>query len=230
MPGEHSYAFVPAAAGEIALPGPVKPLLRGHLHQWALVVSVVTGGVLIGFAPTGRARAASAIYAAAVCLLYGTSALYHRKTWQTAARAAMKRLDHSMILVLIAGTYTPFALLLLRGTSGTAVLLVVWVGAAVGIGLRMVWITAPRWAVVPPYLVVGWVALFVMPQLLRAGGVVTVALLAVGGLLYTVGAIVYASKRPDPWPAVFGYHEVFHLLTIVAGVIFYVAVSLTVYR
>src|SRR5512144_2682943 len=188
MAGQHPYTLVPAAAGDIAAPGPVKPLLRGHLHQWALVVSVVTGGILIGFAPTGRARTASAIYAAAVCLLYGTSALYHRKTWQAAARAVMKRLDHSMILVLIAGTYTPFALLLLSGTTGTAVLLVVWVGAAVGIGLRMVWITAPRWAVVPPYLVVGWVALFVMPQLLHACGAATVALLAVGGLLYTVGA------------------------------------------
>ena len=211
-------------------PAPVKPLLRGHLHQWALVASIVTGGFLIGFAPTGRARLAAAVYAAAVCLLYGTSALYHRKTWHTAARAVMRRLDHSMILVLIAGTYTPFALLLLTGATGTAVLLVVWLGAGVGIGMQMVWISAPRWATVPPFLVVGWVALFVMPQLLHAGGTATLVLLAVGGVLYTVGAVVYASRRPDPWPTVFGYHEVFHLLTIVAGIIFYVAVSLTVYR
>src|SRR5512135_1523037 len=123
MPERHSYPLARVATADGVLPAPVKPLLRGHLHQWALVVSVVTGGLLVGFAPTGRARVASAIYAAAVCLLYGTSALYHRKTWQTAARAVMKRLDHSMILVLIAGTYTPFALLLLRGATGTAVLL-----------------------------------------------------------------------------------------------------------
>jgi hemolysin III len=230
MADRQPYGFAQIATADGVLPRPVKPLLRGHLHQWALVTSIVTGGFLIGFAPTGRARVAAAIYAAAVCLLYGTSALYHRKTWQAAARAVMKRLDHSMILVLIAGTYTPFALLLLKGTTGTAVLVVVWVGAALGIGLRMAWISAPRWATVPPYLVVGWVALFVMPQLLHAGGAATLVLLSAGGLLYTAGAVVYASKRPDPWPAVFGYHEVFHLLTIVAGTIFYVAVSLTVYR
>ncbi len=196
------------------LPGssglPLKPRLRGHLHQWAAATFFVAGIVLIALAHGPRARIAAIIYAVAVCLLYGTSALYHRRTWQPKARAIMRRLDHSMILVLIAGTYTPFALLLLHGSTSTAVLALAWGGALAGIALRMLWISAPRWAVIPPYLIVGWIAVFVMPELLHAGGVATVVLVAGGGLIYSLGAIVYATKRPDPWPRTFGYHEVFH--------------------
>ena len=216
------------------LPGPpllpIKPRLRGHLHQWALVTFFVAGAVLIIFAHDGRARFAAVIYAIAVCALYGTSALYHRVNWQPTARAVMKRLDHSMILVLIAGTYTPFALLLLHGSTSTAVLAIAWGGAALGITLRMVWIGAPRWAVIPPYLLVGWIAVFVLPELLHAGGVATLVLVAGGGLVYTLGAVVYATRRPDPWPRTFGYHEVFHLMTILAGVMMYIAISFAVYR
>jgi hemolysin III len=209
---------------------PVKPRLRGHLHQWAFVAFLFAGIALIVFAENARARVAASIYAAAVCALYGTSALYHRRTWQPKARAIMKRLDHSMILVLIAGTYTPFALLLLHGSTGTAVLAIAWGGALAGITLRMLWLAAPRWAVIPPYLLVGWIAVFVMPELLHAGGVATLVLVAGGGLIYSLGAVVYAMKRPDPWPRTFGYHEVFHLMTILAGVMMYVAISLAVYR
>jgi hemolysin III len=209
---------------------PIKPRLRGHIHQWALATFFVAGIVLVALAHGGRARFAAAVYAVAVCLLYGTSALYHRRNWQPKAHAIMRRLDHSMILVLIAGTYTPFALVLLHGTTSTVVLACVWGGALAGIAMRMLWLSAPRWAVIPPYLVVGWIALFVLPELLHAGGVVTLVLVAGGGLIYSLGAVVYATKRPDPWPRTFGYHEVFHSMTILAGVMMYIAISLAVYR
>jgi hemolysin III len=209
---------------------PVKPRMRGHLHQWALVTFFVAGIVLIALAHGGRARFAAVVYALTVCLLYGTSALYHRVNWQPTSRAVMKRLDHSMILVLIAGTYTPFALLLLTGTTSTVVLVIAWGGALTGIALRMLWIGAPRWAVIPPYLLVGWIAVFILPELLHAGGVATLVLVAGGGLVYTLGAVVYAVRRPDPWPRTFGYHEVFHGMTILAGVMMYIAISLAVYR
>jgi hemolysin III len=208
----------------------LKPRLRGHLHQWALLGSFIAGGLLIGFAAGGRARLGAGIYTVSVCLLYGTSALYHRRSWKPIARARMKRLDHSMILVLIAGTYTPFALLLLHGTTSTVVLVIAWVGALLGITLRMAWLSAPRWAVIPPYLLLGWIAVFVLPDLLHAGGVATLVLVAGGGVLYSIGAVVYATRRPDPWPHTFGYHEVFHLLTILAGVLMYIAISFAVYR
>jgi hemolysin III len=211
-------------------PTPLKPRLRGHLHQWALAAFFVAGVVLISLAREPRERVGAAIYALSACLLYGTSALYHRLDWKPTAKALMKRLDHSMILVLIAGTYTPFALLLLHGTTSTVILTIAWAGALVGITLRMTWISAPRWAVIPPYLLVGWVALFVLPDFLHAGGVAVFVLIAGGGLIYTLGAVVYATKWPNPWPKTFGFHEVFHLMTILAGVSMYVAVSLTVYR
>ncbi len=208
----------------------VKPRLRGHLHQWAAVAFLVAGGVLVAGAGSDRARIAAIVYALAACALYGTSALYHRVNWQPTARSVMKRLDHSMILVLIAGTYTPFALLLLKGTTSTVVLCAAWGGALGGIALRMLWISAPRWVVIAPYLLVGWIALFIIPDLLHAGGVATLVLVAGGGLIYSLGALVYALRRPDPWPKTFGYHEVFHLATILAGVMMYVAISLAVWR
>jgi hemolysin III len=217
----------PLPRGQLAA---VKPRLRGHLHQWAAVTFLVAGVVLIVNANGTKARVASTIYALTVCLLYGTSALYHRVNWQPAARSIMKRLDHSMILVLIAGTYTPFALLLLTGTTSTVVLIVAWGGALAGITMRMLWIGAPRWAVIPPYLLVGWIAVFILPELLHAGGVATLVLVAGGGLVYTLGAVVYAVRRPDPWPRTFGYHEVFHGMTILAGVMMYIAISFAVYR
>ena len=166
-----------------------------------------------------------AIYAAAVPGLFGASALYHRVTWSPPVRRWMRRLDHSMIFVLIAGTYTPFALLVLQGTLATVVLAVVWGGALGGVVLKLVWIDAPKWLVAGVYVALGWVAVAAMPQLFDRAGVTATSLLLGGGLLYTAGALVYATQRPDPVPTVFGYHEVFHALVIAAALAHYVAVG-----
>jgi hemolysin III len=208
---------------------PVKPRLRGFLHQWAFVVSLVSGSVLVALAPAGRPRLAASIYSLSVTLLFGTSALYHRRTWAPRPRSLMKRLDHAMILVLIAGSYTPIAMLLLPRSTGRWMLWTVWVGAALGVIVRMLWLRAPRWAALPPYLLVGAVALLALPPLLRHGGVAALVLMLSGGLIYVVGAVIYAIKRPDPRPAVFGYHELFHLLTLVAGAAMYIVNSMAVY-
>jgi hemolysin III len=203
----------------------VKPRMRGVLHQYAFFVSVVLGALLIIFAGDARSRAAVSIYVFAVSGLLGTSALYHRVTWSQKARAWMRRLDHSMIFVLIAGTYTPFALLVLSGTLAEAILIVVWAGALGGIVLNLVWITAPRWLIATVYVALGWVAVAAMPALADKLGAGGVALLMGGGLLYTVGAVIYATKRPDPAPAVFGYHEIFHALVVAAAAAHFAVVA-----
>jgi hemolysin III len=203
----------------------VKPRMRGVLHQYAFFVSVVLGAVLVIAAGDGRARVAAGIYAFAVSGLLGTSALYHRVTWSKRARAWMRRLDHSMIFVLIAGTYTPFALLVLSGTLAHAILIVVWAGALGGIVLNLVWITAPRGLIAAVYVALGWVAVAAMPALADKIGAGGVALLMGGGLLYTAGAVIYATKRPDPAPAVFGYHEIFHALVVAAAAAHFAVVA-----
>jgi hemolysin III len=204
----------------------LKPRLRGVSHQWAFFVSLVTGAVLVIAAPSGKATLAAAIYSVTVAALFGTSALYHRITWASqAARRWMRRLDHSMIFLLIAGTYTPFALLVLDGTLATVILALVWGGAAAGILLKLVWIDAPKPLVAAVYVILGWVAVAAFPDLLDEIGIGGVAMVAAGGVLYTVGALVYALKRPDPVPAVFGYHEVFHALVIAAAAVQYAAVA-----
>jgi hemolysin III len=203
----------------------VKPRMRGVLHQYAFFVSVVLGAVLVIVAPDGRARLAALIYAFAVSGLLGTSALYHRVTWPPRARAWMRRLDHSMIFVLIAGTYTPFALLVLDGTLAHAILIVVWAGALGGIVLNLVWITAPRWLIAAVYVALGWVAVAAMPALADKLGASGVALLMAGGLLYTAGAVIYATKRPNPSPEVFGYHEIFHALVVAAAAAHFAVVA-----
>ena len=203
----------------------VKPRMRGVLHQYAFFVSLVLGAALVIVAGDGRARLATGIYAFAVSGLLGTSALYHRVTWSTRARAWMRRLDHSMIFVLIAGTYTPFALLVLHGTLAHAILIVVWAGALGGIVLNLVWITAPRWLIAAVYVALGWVAVAAMPALANSIGPVGVALLAGGGLLYTAGAVIYATKRPNPSPQVFGYHEIFHALVVAAAAAHFAVVA-----
>ncbi len=203
-----------------------KPRLRGVSHQWAFFVSVVTGLALVFAAPDGEARVAVGIYAISVAALFGTSALYHRITWDSqAARRWMRRLDHSMIFFLIAGTYTPFALLALEGTLATVILVVVWAGALGGIVLKLVWIDAPKAVIALIYVILGWVALAAFPELLEEVGVTGTALVAAGGVLYTVGAVVYAMKRPDPAPRVFGYHEVFHALVIAAAALQYAVIA-----
>ncbi len=212
--------------------GLVRPRLRGWLHVWAFGLSIGTGLVLVAVTAAtrgDRAALATSVYATTVSLLFGTSALYHRVSWTPLRHALMARLDHSMIFVFIAGTYTPFALLVLPDRTGEGVLTAVWVGAVVGVALKAVWITAPRQLTVPLYLALGWVAVLVFPELLRHGGVAAFVLLLAGGLIYTVGAVVYAVRRPDPVPHVFGYHEVFHLCTVVAALCHYLAVWLAVY-
>ncbi len=224
-------AVSPAAAVSIAA-AELKPRLRGWLHAYAATVSVVSGAALVAVAASLRgdtAGASTSVYAATVTLLFGTSALYHRLRWGPRGHAVMKRLDHSMIFVFIAGTYTPIAALTLPHTTAVAVLTVVWVGAAFGVALKSAWPAAPRWLSVPCYVALGWVAAFVFPDLLHNGGVAAFALLAAGGVVYTLGAVVYGLKRPDPWPGTFGYHEVFHLCTLVAALCHYVAIWLAVF-
>ena len=207
----------------------LKPRLRGVLHEAAFAVSLVTGTALVCLADAGRERAAAAVYAVSVALLFGTSAAYHRGSWRGRSQDVMKRLDHSMIFVLIAGTYTPFALLLLEGTARWTVFSVVWAGALTGVLLRNVVRRPARWLFVALYLVLGWVALGVLPQLHDAGGLAVVVLLLVGGLFYSLGAVVYALRRPNPSPHWFGFHEVFHAFTLVAFITHYIAVSFATY-
>ncbi len=208
----------------------LKPRLRGVLHELAFAISLVTGTVLVCLADGARARTSASVYAASVALLFGTSAAYHRGTWGPKMQGLMARLDHSMIFILIAGTYTPFALLLLDGSQRWLAFGLVWGGAAVGVLLRNALRRPPRWLLVGLYLLLGWVALGFLPSLLHRGGVAVVALLLVGGALYSVGAVVYALRRPNPSPRWFGFHEVFHALTLAAFVTHYVAVSLATYR
>jgi hemolysin III len=204
----------------------VKPRLRGVSHQYAFFVSLASGTLLVLLATTPRASIAAALYAASVSALFGVSALYHRVTWTTAARRRMRRLDHAMIFLLIAGTYTPVGLLVLQGTLATVVLAVVWGGAAAGILLELAWTKAPRWLGGTVYLALGWVAVVAMPQLFARLGMAGGLLIVAGGLLYSAGAAVYALRRPDPVPAVFGYHEVFHLLVIAGVAAHFLAIGL----
>jgi hemolysin III len=204
---------------------PVKPSLRGVSHQYAFFVALVAGVALVLLAPTRRATVAAAIYAVSLAAMFGTSALYHRVDWKPVARRWMRRADHSMIFLLVAGTYTPFALLLLDGTLATAILVIVWTGALGGIVLSMIWVNAPKWVSAFVYLALGWVGVASLPQLLDRSGPGVVALIGVGGALYTAGAVIYAVKRPNPSPRVFGYHEVFHALVIAAALAHFVAVA-----
>jgi hemolysin III len=220
---------VPEAAPKPVLPTAprlVKPRLRGVSHQWAFFVSCAIGAALVVAAPAGTPRLAATIYAISVAVLFGVSALYHRVTWSSVpARRWMRRLDHSAIFVLIAGTYTPFALLVLDGPIATVILVVVWAGALGGILLKLVWIDAPKLLTAIVYVALGWVAVAAFPDLIDELGLTGTALVVAGGLLYTAGAVVYAFKRPDPVPTVFGYHEVFHALVIVAAALQYAVVA-----
>jgi hemolysin III len=203
-----------------------RPRLRGVLHQWAFAVSLAAGAGLVLEADSPRARLATAIYALSVAALFGTSALYHRVTWSTPrARRWMRRLDHTMIFVLIAGSYTPFGLLVLHGTAGTLIMITAWSAALAGAAFKLIWIDAPGWLVAASYVAIGWIALGAIPELVDRLGLVAVGALALGGLLYSAGAVVYASKRPDPAPTVFGYHELFHLLVILAAALQYAVIA-----
>ncbi|HST55903.1 MAG TPA: hemolysin III family protein [Solirubrobacteraceae bacterium] len=212
----------------LPIPASMKPRLRGVSHQYAFFVSLGCGVALIVAASGGRARTAAFIYAFAVSGLLGTSALYHRVTWRPRARRWMRRLDHSMIFVLIAGTYTPVALLALSGSLSRIVLIVVWIGALGGVVFKLAWIDAPKWVFAAVYLALGWVSATIFGQLPGTIGWLGVAGLAAGGLLYTAGAIIYASGKPNPVPGVFGYHEVFHALVIAAAALHYAVIAFAV--
>lgn len=222
-----------AASALVTAVAELKPRLRGWLHAYAAALSIATGAVLVAVAAAMRGGAAgvtTGVYAATVTLLFGTSASYHRLAWGPRGLAIMRRLDHSMIFVFIAGTYTPIATLTLPRAAATVVLTVVWTGALSGVILRSAWPHASRRLVVPAYIVLGWVAVFVFPDLLHNGGVAAFALLAVGGVVYSLGALVYGTQRPDPWPGTFGFHEVFHACTLVAAACHYIAIWLVVLR
>jgi len=218
---------------EMISAGALKPRLRGVLHEYAFFVSLACGVALILAASDGRARLAASVYALAVSALLGTSALYHRVTWRPRARRWMRRLDHSMIFVLIAGTYTPVALLALKGSLASTVLVVLWAGAVAGMLFKLLWIDAGRsrigkWLFAAVYVALGLVTAAVFGQLPATIGWLGAAGLATGGLLYAIGAVVYASGRPNPWPRVFGYHEVFHTLVIAAAALHYAVIAFAV--
>jgi len=192
-------------------------------------VAVTAGIVLVARAGTGEARIAAAVFASTAALLFGTSALFHRGSWSPRVHRLLRRLDHSSIFLIIAGTCTPFAVLALPPGKGRVLLWVMWVGASAGVAFSVFWVGAPRWLYTPVYVALGWVAIFYMPDFLTGAGVAVLALIVVGGALYSVGALIYGLKRPNPSPRWFGFHEVFHTLTIAAFIVHYVAVSLIVY-
>jgi len=209
-----------------------KPRLRGRLHQYAFFIALAAGVVLCAIAASrpGVAPLVSClIYSLTVCGLFGTSALYHRRIWSERGYQLMRRADHSMIFIFIAGTYTPFCVLLLDPGSATLMLALIWGGALGGVALKSIWPHLPRWAGAPLYLALGWAAVVILPDVLRAGGVAALVLLATGGVIYSVGAIFYALRRPNPWPAVFGHHEFFHACTLVAALCHHVAVYFALY-
>ena len=207
----------------------VVPRLRGVFHQYAFVAAVIAGTLLVVLADGYFERFAVWVYAMALAAMFGASALYHRYPWRSpSARLRARRLDHAMIFVFIAGSYTAFALVAFTGTARVVGLVTVWIGAALGIVLNLVWIDAPRWLSAAAYLGVGWVGLILIPQLFPALGVAAAVLVIVGGALYSVGAVAYATAWPNPLPAAFGFHEVFHLLVIAAAATQFVALSLVV--
>jgi hemolysin III len=202
----------------------LRPRLRGVSHQYAFFLSLVAGAALVVAAAGGREIVASAVFAGALAVMFGVSAVYHRVLWRPAARRWMRRLDHAAIYLLIAGTYTPFGLLVLPPTWAVVVLSIVWSGCAVAIVLKFVWVDAPKWLAAAVAVALGWVGVVAFPHLVDAG-VGPLVLLGIGGLLYTGGALVYARGRPDPLPTVFGYHELFHACVIAAAACQYAAVA-----
>ena len=213
-----------------------KPRLRGWLHLGTAPVTLAAGVVLIALSPTAATRLGSVVYVVSSVLLFSVSAVYHRGRWSPRVTGVLRRLDHSNIFLLIAGTYTPFSLLLLQGTDRVVLLSVIWFGALLGVGFRVLWIDAPRWLCVPIYVALGCAAVFVLPEFAAGSerygvgiGTAVLVLIAAGGVLYILGGAVYGFRRPDPWPRYFGFHEVFHSFRVLAFVAHYVGISLATY-
>jgi hemolysin III len=207
----------------------VKPHLRGWLHLASAPLTLAAGVVLIALSPTASTRVGSSVYAASALLLFTVSAVYHRGHWSPRMHGFLRRFDHANIFLLIAGSYTPFTIILLEGAAQTGLLILVWSGAILGVGFRILWIDAPRWLYVPIYVALGWAAIFYADDFSGAGTTV-ITLIAVGGGLYTLGGVIYALKWPDPYPTWFGFHELFHVFTIAAFVCHYVAASVATYQ
>jgi len=214
----------------------IKPKLRGWLHLATAPLTLAAGIVLVVLSPTATTRIGSALFAGSALVLFSVSAVYHTGTWSPRTWAFLRRFDHSNIFLLIAGSYTPFALILLEGTQQVVLLSVVWTGAVAGVGFRVFWTDAPRWLYTPIYIALGWAAVFFIPGFFRGAtdlgvgvGIAIFTLIVAGGALYTLGGVVYGFKRPNPWPRWFGFHEVFHTFTILAFVSHYVGVSLATY-
>jgi hemolysin III len=209
-----------------------KPRLRGRLHQYAFFVALVCGVVLCSVAATRPGLSpflSCLVYSLTVCGLFGISALYHRREWSERGFQIMKRLDHSMIFIFIAGTYTPFCILLLSPAKASVFLGLIWIGALGGVALKVIWPHGPRWVGSPLYLALGWGAVAMLPEMLDHGGVVILVLIAAGGIIYSVGAVFYALRRPNPWPTVFGHHEFFHACTLVAALCHHIAIYFALY-
>jgi hemolysin III len=206
----------------------VKPLLRGWIHAGMFPFVLVAGIVLVAISPTPTARWSTLVFAVATALLFGASAVYHRGTWEPRTLAILRRIDHSNIFLVIAGTYTPLAALLLPPAQSRTLLLVVWGGAVAGILTRVFWLGAPRWLYVPIYLALSWVAVWFLPSFGRSGGEAVMWLVIVGGIGYTLGAVVYALKRPNPSPRWFGFHEIFHVGTLIGYTCHAIAIYLVV--
>jgi hemolysin III len=207
----------------------IKPRLRGWLHAVTAPLALAAGIVLIVLSPTAATRVGSVVFALTALLLFTVSAVYHRGTWSPRTRRLLQRFDHASIFLLIAGSYTPFALLMLHGRHRATLLAVAWGGAVAGVALRLLWQGAPRWFYTPIYVALGWAAVFYVDDFLAHGSTAVFVLIAVGGALYTIGGLVFALQKPDPSPSWFGFHEVFHTFTILAFITHYVGVSLLTY-
>jgi hemolysin III len=214
----------------------LKPRLRGHIHAWSIPVVLAAGAVLVPLSPSVGTKVGSAVFIASALLLFGVSAIYHLGTWQPAVWALLRRLDHSNIFILIAGTYTAFAMLLLHGSARVWLLVGIWSGALLGVLFRVFWTSAPRWLYTPIYIGLGWFAVFFIPDFINGArllstqvAIATLSLVVAGGVLYTLGGVVYALKKPNPRPGWFGFHEVFHTFTILAFIAHYIGVSLATY-
>ena len=207
----------------------VKPRLRGWIHAATAPLTLAAGIVLVVLSPTATSRIGSAVFATSALVLFTVSAIYHRGTWSPRVWRLLRRLDHANIFLLIAGSYTPFTLLLLEGSERVVLLSVVWTGAILGVAFRVLWNDAPRWLHTPVYMALGWAAVFYLGDFVQSASTAVLVLMALGGGLYTLGGIVYGFRKPDPFPRWFGFHEVFHALTIVAFVSHYVGVSLATY-